>query len=157
GILPPPISMGRHNNVLSRNQSPSYFGNLDYGLQPIADPTVTVPVGTPQDNLYGRENTNSNGSIPRVYFTVSRNSPSRFTLPGKSVPSGANIVFDPNIAVGGNERLFAFAQQLGLTQQDDIDGLALWDDNDDGVFNGTDEVLFSLTRDSPTLRNLGAS
>ncbi|MFH1109777.1 MAG: hypothetical protein V1790_11360 [Planctomycetota bacterium] len=54
--------------------------------------------------------------------------------------------------------LFASALDLGLRQGDDIDGLVVFDTNADGIFNGTDQVIFSLTRNSPSLATLpGAS
>jgi hypothetical protein len=158
GILPPPASMGRFNNALSLNQSPEYFGGLDYDLLPRASPEVSVPLGTRADNIDGRDLARPDGTAPPLYFTVSSDSPSLDQLPnGPAGPSGANIFFDPNIRVRGNERLFVSFVTLGLVSGDDITGLSIWDDNRDGIFNGTDRVLFTLRRGSPTLERLQRS
>jgi len=54
--------------------------------------------------------------------------------------------------------LYVSSLDLGLLQCDDIDGLIVFDTNADGVFNGTDRVLFSLVPDSPSLATIpGAS
>ena len=54
--------------------------------------------------------------------------------------------------------LYVSSLDLGLRQCDDIDALIVFDTNADGVFNGTDKVLFSLTPDSPSLATIpGAS
>lgn len=54
--------------------------------------------------------------------------------------------------------LYASAIELGLRQGDDIDGLIVFDVNLSGVFDGTDRVLFSLTKTSPSLETIaGAS
>jgi len=54
--------------------------------------------------------------------------------------------------------LYASALDLGLRQCDDVDGLIVFDANSDGVFNGSDQVLFSLSPESPSLATIpGAS
>ncbi|MCZ6783499.1 MAG: PEP-CTERM sorting domain-containing protein, partial [Proteobacteria bacterium] len=61
------------------------------------------------------------------------------------------------LGVGGDETLFASAAALMLVAGDEIDALVVFDDDGDGVFSGTDQVLFSLAAGSPTLIVLGAS
>lgn len=146
-------SMGLFYNVLLRNQSAPYFGDRDFGLLPLADPAATLPAGTQADELDGHAVRGPGGGLPRVYFTLSRTSPSLTVLGGQS---GSDIFYDPNITVFGSESVFASFEQLGLLQQDDIDGLTVYDDNGDGHFNGLDQAFFSLTRDSPSLAILGA-
>ena len=54
--------------------------------------------------------------------------------------------------------LYVSSLDLGLHQCDDIDGMIVFDTNADGLFNGTDQILFSLTPDSPSLTTIpGAS
>lgn len=149
----PGASMGLFNNVLLRNQSPTYFGDKDFSLLPNADPTVALPPGVPIDDVDGHAMRDPGGGLPRSYYSLSGASPSLTLLGGSS---GADIFFDTNIANPGSEDLFADFDRLGLVQQDDIDGLTVYDDNGDGQFNGTDQIFFSLTRNSPSLGLLGA-
>jgi|GEM_PF-998508 len=54
--------------------------------------------------------------------------------------------------------LYGTAADFGLVQADDIDALIVFDADEDGVFNGTDHVLFSLSPESPSLSTIpGAS
>lgn len=146
--------MGLFNNVLLRNQSKNYFGDKDFDLKPVVDPTVTVPVGTPLDDVDGSAMRDGSGALPKAYYTLSSTSPSLSLLGGAS---GSDIFFDFNITAPGSESVFARFEQIGLRVGDDIDGLSVCDDNLNGVFDGTDQVLFSLKRGSPTLSTLGAS
>ncbi len=58
----------------------------------------------------------------------------------------------------GPSPIYAAFFDLGLEWDDDIDGLVVFDTDGDGVFNGTDEILFSLAPDSPSLLTIpGAS
>ncbi len=70
------------------------------------------------------------------------------------------IFFIPNPDIPPPQRLvFAESADLGLGPDDDISSLTVFDDNGDGQFNGTDQVMFSLTRGSPspaTIGNAGA-
>ncbi len=154
GILPPPISSGLTTNFLSINQSAPYF--LNYGLLPIGDPNVQFPKGTPADDVDGVGRINGTVVLD-LYFTMSRDSPSLPNIAGAGEDSGADVFFDPNPLIGGNEGFYADAGQLGLTTQDDIDGLTVFDLNNNGRFDGNDQVLFSLTRDSPSLQQLEVS
>lgn len=54
--------------------------------------------------------------------------------------------------------LYVSALDLGLRQCDDIDAMTVFDTNADGLFNGSDKILFSLTPESLSLTTLpGAS
>lgn len=54
--------------------------------------------------------------------------------------------------------LYVSSLDLGLRQCDDIDTMIVFDTNSDGLFNGTDQILFSLTPDSLSLATIpGAS
>ncbi len=154
GILPPPISSGLTTNFLSINQSAPYF--LNYALQPVGSPDVQFPKGTPADDVDGVGRIVGT-ILPQIYFTMSRESPSLPVIAGANADSGADIFFDPNATVKGNEAFFAEAEQLGLQQADDIDGLAVYDLNNNGRYDDRDQVLFSLTRDSPSLTPLEVS
>lgn len=154
GILPPPISTGLTTNFLSINQSAPYFFN--YGLQPLGDPQVQFPMGTPADDVDGVGRIQGT-VLPELYFTMSRDSPSLPKIAGAGEDSGADVFFDPDPTTGGDEEFYAEAGQLGLTTQDDIDGLAVYDLNNNARFDEGDQVLFSLTRDSPSLLQLEVS
>jgi hypothetical protein len=154
GILPPPISSGLTTNFLSINQSAPYF--LNYALQPVGSPDVQFPKGTPADDVDGVGRIRGQ-VLPSIYFTMSRESPSLPKIAGAGADSGADVFFDPEPTEGGDEAFFATAEQLGLTQEDDIDGLAVYDLNDNGRYDDRDQVMFSLTRDSPSLLQLEVS
>ncbi len=54
--------------------------------------------------------------------------------------------------------VYASFLDLGLRREDDIDALIVFDAESDGLFNGMDEVLFSLAPGSPSLATIpGAS
>jgi hypothetical protein len=150
-------SMGLFNNVLSRNQSGPYFGDLDYHLLPAIGPEFQNPLpNNAQDNLDARENM-VNGLIPPLYFTVTADSPSLPHLPpSPQGPSGATIYFDPDITIGGDETLFAIPGQLGLVPADDISALIMWNPLHLQQWGNGCQVAFTLNRGSPTLaqRNL---
>ncbi len=154
GILPAPISTGLNTNFMTANQSPLYF--MDFGLLPLGGPDVFHPVGTPADDVDGLEHFKA-GVPQSIYFTLSRQSPSLNQIAGGVGDSGADIFFDVDFNLGGTESLFASQEQLGLQPLDDIDGLKIWDALNDGIFNENDTILFSLTRDSPTLAAAGLS
>lgn len=84
-----------------------------------------------------------------VYFTVDKMGPSFagqpsdifVTPPGSSTPV-----------------VFATAAQLGLTNRDNVDAIAVWDVHFDGKADpGEDFILFSLDRGSPSLAGRSAA
>ena len=66
--------------------------------------------------------------------------------------AGSSAVFFQNAS-----NTFASTAALDLLSGDDVDALVVWDDNNNGVFDGTDQALFSLARGSQTLTNGGFS
>ncbi len=150
GLLPVPISLGLNSNELIANQSPTYPNEMS--LLPLANPADFVFPKSPRDNV-NAETMLEPGSSAMI-FSLSANSPSIQSLGGTS---GADLFFDPNITVGGNEQIYATFAQLGLLQQDDIASVAYYDSNNDNQYNGIDTVYFTLTRTSPTLGPLGLS
>lgn len=142
------------NNILVVNQGDA--GGVDFDLQPAVPPSSFVPPG-PSENSDGYTYPTSSlrGPAPAdIYFSVSRNSPSLITLPGSS---GADVFFDSNPFAPGGEVLYANFNMLGLQPFDDIDDMIILDDGDNVFEPGLDQVLFSLTRDSPSLGALGVS
>lgn len=78
-----------------------------------------------------------------VYFTLDKVSPSWLGAP-------SDILFTP--PGGGPFGVFSVAAQIGLTNQDNVDAIAVWDIHGDGKANpGEDYVVFSLDRGSPSL------
>lgn len=78
-----------------------------------------------------------------TYFTVDKVSPSYLGGPSDilATPPG-----------GGGFGLFAAAAQIGLTNRDNVDAIAVWDMNRNGIADpGEDYVVFSLDRGSPSL------
>jgi hypothetical protein len=162
--LVPGLGFGLFTNALAINQGGSYF--LTLGLLPDVDPDVVVPPGTPLDDLNAEAGPiNPDEPLPALYFTVSQASPSLANLPAGPIPSGADIFFDPDVTVGGDEQLFVPAQALGLIVTpdpdftDDIDALIVRDTDGSGLFDplAGDFVIFSLKPGSPTLGKFGAS
>ena len=159
----PSLGLGLFTNALAINQGGDYFTTL--GLLPDVDPNVSVPGGTPLDDVNAEMNPiDADDPVPAIYFSVSGNSPSLGALPPSPIPSGADIFFDPDPNAGGDETLFVAGQQLGLiimpdpAMRDDIDGLSVHETIPDGQFDpfAGEFVIFSLRPDSPTLVNLGA-
>lgn len=108
----------------------------------------------PQDDVSSMMLTGrSAGGLVEVYFSVKAGSPSLATLPqGGGIANGAYIFFNANAPDPATETaLFASASQLGLRDPlDDIDAVIVFDTNGNGEFDGTDQVLFSLTGTSPS-------
>lgn len=135
------------NHTLSRNNYDE--GGTDFGAQPPTS-AQSMAVGAPQDNVDGLA---ASEATAAVYFSATATSPSLATLPGGS-GSGVHVYR----FVSGTTTLYASAAQLGLQQADDLDALVVFDTNANGLFDGTDQVLFSLAPGSPSLATLqGAS
>lgn len=92
----------------------------------------------PGDELDGASSS-VNGATNPIYFTQAGN------------VSGADIFLN------STSTTFALASFLGLESEDDIDALVVWDDDKDGSFNGTDQVLFSLGIDSAAKYGVSAA
>lgn len=167
GILPPNgIAAVGDNNTLVKNNYDE--GGTDFGANPETSASSTS--NDPQDNLDGTKKDEGTGSVaggangpnigPGTYYCASNGSPSLQKVSGTLgiAPSGANIFYNANPRDGTNPiQLFAAFVDLGLQQGDDINGMIVFDDNGDGEFNGTDQVLFSLAPGSPSLPFPGGS
>ena len=143
-------------------------GGTDHKAMPTGAASSGFPInaraaasGGPVDNV--SSSAYQNGPNPptlpvlRIYFTADPNSPSLLALSNPQPPSGANIFFNQQPGMALTTR-FATAAALTLANADAIDALVVFDFNNDGLFNGTDEVLISLALGSPSLLTiLGAS
>ncbi|MCH7702710.1 MAG: hypothetical protein IID37_13590 [Planctomycetes bacterium] len=140
---------GLPNNVLVRNNYDE--GGVDFAALP---PTSARHRGFPQ--AQDEVDATARFSTEMVYYSATGDSPSLSTLPFLDEPSGAHIL----AAIPSQNQVFLFASfsDLGLQQEDDIDALIVFDTNSDGVFQGSDQVLFSLAPGSPSLATIpGAS
>ena len=130
------------NNTLNRNNYDE--GGTSYGaVPPVAARERTGRA--PQDNVDANALLTRNGgdAIVEVYFSATSGSP--------SVISGADIMFNPAPEIPMTSSLYASYYDLGLDLLDDIDGMIVFDTNEDGTYNGSDEVIFSLAPGSPSL------
>lgn len=145
------------NNALVFNNYDE--GGVDFSAKPTtsAEDNIAARGVVPQDNVNSTSGTSfpssSRSAGPDVgptFFTLSQASPSLQLLPG--LPSGANIylVFDPT-QLPPDRILFASFEDLGLVQTDEISAVIVFDGNGDGLFNGSDQVMFTLGRGSPSL------
>jgi plastocyanin len=148
-------SRGKNNNTLVANQGDS--GGVDQDLSPAEAPVEqTAPTET-IDEADGAAypSGGSKSRNPTVFFTISRDSPSLPFMPGAlGQQSGADVYKDSQPTTPENEEVYASAPSLGLLPTplgDDIDALVVFDDGDGVLEPGIDTILFSLTRDSPSL------
>ncbi len=138
-------------SVLTRNNFDE--GGTDFGAQP---PTNAYQGNfrVPQDSVDALALLERAGSeraaIINVYFSLTTGSPSLPYFPGGDLPSGAHIFFNPYPGMAPTS-LYASFYSLGLLQSDDIDGLIVFDINQNRWFDGLDMVLFSLSPGSPSL------
>lgn len=147
------------NNTLVRN-------NFDEGGHDfVADPPTSADDPAPPDRST-EDNVDATAFFDNrvageppidVYFSLSAASPSLATLSGAAVPSGANVFYNADPSGSAGTTLFAAYDSLGLAQDDDIDAMVVMDTNLDGIFNGSDVVLFSLAPGSPSLATIAAA
>lgn len=138
-MIGPPVVPIPSRNILSLNQDryneipsirPGVINNRR--ILDNLDALELIPFDQDGDNIHDTP----------VYFTVDRVSPSH--------PGMADILFSPPASPVFN--LFAFGAQMGLAQGDDLDAIAVWDMDQNGVADpGIDYVLFSLARGSSSL------
>lgn len=130
------------HNTLANNHFNEGGTGLD--LTPEAS-AADYTLGEAEDEVDGTQQAASTVSSHRddstaVYFSVTSGSP--FSL------SGAHIFYNADPGQAGTT-MYASAGQLGLDPtDDDIDALVVFDLNGNGLFDGTDQVLFSLARGS---------
>jgi hypothetical protein len=152
----PGMRGGGSTSVLVRNNFDE--GGTGHAAEPPTSSEESVPPETPEDDIDGMSSSPSTSArgVPWFYFTLTPESPSLPDLVPTVEPSPANIyVVEPGPR-GGDVRLFASARELGLEPMDDIDAVIVFDFNGNGQFDFTppidpDQVIFSLTRQSPFL------
>ncbi len=90
--------------------------------------------------------------VTRVYYTAiaGLGSPSLNMLSFPQPASKANIFYRQNPGAGTTS-VFVSALDLGLVLTDEIDAIQVFDFNNNGVFDGADQVLFSLARESTSI------
>jgi plastocyanin len=151
------------NNVLAVNQGDT--GGVDSDLSPKKNPVQRMRPTEPEDDAdsaaYPPTGGKGRDDSPRteaLFFSVTADSPSLPLLPflpgQPGTQSGADVFADPDPSVGGNETLYAPAAALGLIggpEGDDIDALVVLDNGNGTLDPGTDRILFSLARNSPSL------
>jgi hypothetical protein len=143
-------SLLTYNNTLVRNNFDE--GGTDFAALP-ATSAGDIVVDEPQDRV---DATLTTLDVTLLYYSASATSPSLETLPAWEYPSGAHVFY--LVLDFGEPGLFASCFDLGLEQEDDIDALLVFDTNNNGAFDGSDQVLFSLTPSSPSLATIpGAS
>lgn len=141
------------NNILVLNNYDE--GGTDYKANPPGGANSNaffLARGIAEDEVsssaYQNGPTPASMPVTRVYFTVRPGSPSLNGLSNPQPASGANIFFVQNPMAPphppGTVTMFATPAQLGLNLTDIIDALVVFDLNNNGIFDGTDEVLFSL-------------
>lgn len=163
-ISPGPFRGPGGNNTSVINQGDT--GGVDYDLKPNKS-SMTDTQNEPLDELDAvSEKDGQFGPArggpgfgpgtgvpgPGLFFSASRQSPSLDQLPGS--PSGANIYYVAEPGLPGTTTLFAPAQVLGLQPGlagDDITDFVVFDNGDRVFTTGSDFILFTLARGSPSL------
>ena len=130
-------------------------GGHDFQSEPFNTSSVSSVGLVSQDNVnamaYRTASTTGFRTMAPLYFTLAVNSQSLDGfLPGSSA---ADIFFDPEPEDPIPPVVFfASALDLGILPADDIDALVILDENQIGVFDQGDQVLFSLAPGSPSLQ-----
>lgn len=136
------------NNTQPRNQGDA--GGVDFSADPNVSPAATT--GDPLDEVdAGATEWGGADLTTPIFFSLANNSPSLLGTPFLPPGDGATIYVDmlPNQQFGQNVYVQGF--QLGLQPGDDIAALIVFDDGDLKFENGVDQVIFTLSRDSPSL------
>jgi len=136
----PPAFPGRPANILSVNQD-QYNEIPSIGASVLNRNRILDNMDAVELQLFDIDGDNIHDRP--IYFTVDKVSP--------SYPGGpSDILFSPPGAPGF--AVFSFAPQIGLTNRDNVDALAVYDVNGNGIADpGLDYVVFSLDRGSPSL------
>lgn len=145
------LRAGSNNTSLVRNNYNE--GGTDFAAQPPSHARDSA-TGLPADEVDAAADdfpaTLRDRGNTGVYFSLRSDSPSLMLLPGNMSPSGAHIFH--NLQPGDTPTdLYASHAQLGLVQTDDIDAFIVFDVNTNGLYDGPDQVLFSLRPGSPSL------
>jgi len=163
GAVPPDpnmVALGLPFNVqdqASKNQAAgdAYMSLLLFDrLGPVPPAPGLLPGSRANNNTTGA---GSGGASPGpseppeyIFFSLTGDSPSLPALPG-ATPSGADIFIDNDPSACGGELLYVDPFVLGLQEADDIAAFIVFDDGDHVFTPGIDQVVFSLTPDSPSL------
>ncbi len=133
-----------YNSALIRNNYDE--GGTDFNADPPG--SAEEQIRAPQDNVNSTAYLQVeavSGDILNVYFSVAADSPSLPALSLPNAPSGANIFFNEHPAGTGVETVvFASHTQLGLAAANDIDAMIVVDADENRIFDGADQVFFSL-------------
>jgi len=140
------------NNVLVRNNYDE--GGTDFSAlpetsaaEPATDELLDIVDATARLTWDGQE-------VVNVYFSATADSPSLEELSQYGLPSGADVFFNEQPLAWAPTCLYATYDQLQLVQDDDIDALIVFDTNENGHFDESDQVLFSLAPGSPSLATI---
>lgn len=148
------------NTTLARNQGDA--SGVDHGALPAISPGV--PYSGPKDQVDAAYIPKPIAGIAGpsggcIYFSATRNSPSLspsapIPLPGTNSGADIYVDFNPNSPLG--QQLYATWFNLGLSPNDDVDSLIVFDANGDCIYDPqNDTILYTLDRNSPTLTNGG--
>lgn len=156
GPILPLRALGNNTQVINQGDA----GGIDFQLDPDISPDdpATPPIDELDGVAYFPPFSFRSGPT-FLYFSASNTSPSLGFLPvAPGGNSGASVFYDGNPLLAGGEVLYAFGNQMGLMPGDDIDAIIVFDRDNDGAFvPGVDQIIFSLSRNSPTVVNLGFS
>ncbi len=142
------------NNSLVINHGDA--GGVDFAVNPSGtSPDTSLPPGPGLGNVDGGSGTRPSPPGPLAHRVPDGILLFSLTAASPSAASGAVIFADPNLAAGGNEVIFATPGDLGLMAPDDINSLIVFGDGDAVFEPGIDQVLFTLTEDSPSLLGRG--
>lgn len=157
----PGVALVLDNNTMVFNQGDA--GGVDLKIDPPTEsPTNPYdPNKEPSqvdEGMGTQESTALTGGTAGVptpfYFSLTKTSPALNFLPhdpNEPCPTGADIYVDVNPGGTGGEFLYVSHRQLGLTCNDDIDGIIVFDQAGNPNFTpGSDQVLFTLARGSPS-------
>lgn len=147
GPLPAPPPAAVPNNLDIRDEGDA--GGVDFSLEPgdgIDLPNFITPIDAVDA---GGRNWDGPAGVPKLYFSMSSSSPSLNLLPGTF--SGADVYVDFNPLGPGGQQLYAPPGVLGLQPADDIAALIVFDNGNGFLDPGVDLILFTLSRESPTL------
>jgi hypothetical protein len=149
GRLNSPVSMGQFNNVLAINQSQSYISS--FGLLPNLSPDLDAQ-GALMDDIQGGGSAGALTAAGPLYFTVDQAS-TAFNFNDIIVDTTPLLT----TGFGGDEGVFASANEIGIGMFDDIDAVSVFDLDNDNVFSDGDQIFFSLARGSALLSDMGWS
>jgi len=140
------------NNVLTRNNYDE--GGTDFSANP-----ATTAYDQLFDDLYDVVDATGflsrvEGLIVDVYFSLTTFSPSLLEMPFYDTPSGADIYVNENPPAYAPTMRYASYVDLNLSETDDIDALIVFDVNANLLYDGDDQVLFSLAPNSPSLTTI---